>query len=130
MGSFRIWFACLAKKVFGFKDVFAVLLEFSIAVSHLGKKLFDLPHGSDLFDFFSLTFEERLGDELDFILLVSRVRVVLNAASTGKSVMHLQLLFEVSDFSLVLFEQTLWILQLVNDGLVLHLHHPGSKLQS
>lgn len=116
--------------MFGFKNIFTILLEFSIAISHLGKKLFNLSHGSNHFNFFSFTLKERLGDKLNFILLVSRIRIILNAASTGKSIMHLQLLFEVPDFSLILFEQKLWILQLVNDGLILHLHHSGSKLQS
>ena len=44
--------------------------------------------------------------------------------------MHLELLLQVSDLSLILLEEESWVLELVDDCFVLHLHHPGGELES
>lgn len=50
-------------------------------------------------------------------------------ASRGHGIMHRKLLFEIPYLSLVLFQEHLWVLVLINNSIVLNLHHSGSKSQ-
>jgi hypothetical protein len=67
----------------------------------LSKELLDLSHGCDFFNLFLVSFQEGLRDFLDLVLLLRSVGVILNSASAGEGIVHLELLLELSYFSLV-----------------------------
>ena len=87
------------------QDILAILAELHVGVPHLGKKLLNLPHRGNFFNFFLLSFQEGLSHLLDLELLLRAVWVVLNSAPTCEGVVHLELLLEVAHFSLVFLEK-------------------------
>ena len=113
----------MSEQVFRLKNILAILLELPEGVSHLSKELFDLPHRRYLLNVLSLALQEGLSHKLDPILLLWCVRIVLDSASAGQGVVHLELLLELSDLSLVLLEEERRVLKLVHDCLVLDFHH-------
>ena len=117
------------KSSLGLQDVVAVLLELEVGVSHLSQQLLHLSHGTELGDLVLCAGQELLSHNLNLILLLWSVRVILNSRSISQSVMHSELLLQVSDFPLVLLKQEHRIGQLIHLGLVLNLHHTGGELK-
>lgn len=81
------------------------MLEFAEQVAHLGEEFLHLSHRIEIFHIFNFSLHKLAGYTLEFILLLRCIRIILNFALIGQSIMHGQLLLQVTDLLLVLFQQ-------------------------
>lgn len=71
-----------------------------------------------------------MGNQLLFVLLFRRVRLIADSASACQCVMHGKLLLELSDVFLVLLEQQFRVEIDINRDVIADFHHTRSKLKS
>lgn len=106
-----------------------VLLRLTVLHPDNREDFADLPERVNLTDVFPLTRQERLGELLDLGLLSLVVGCIVDPATVRQSVMHGELLLQVSDLLLEALDLQGRVHHGVHGCLVRDLHHARGELQ-